>query len=107
MVTFLASNALTEPIRPPRNGTASILQRPSWLSPGQAIGPPDAKLGFDDSKAWASLTTDADWEWLEVTFPNAATIDSIRVVESLNAGAVIRAVAMTDDGEVEVWSEQP
>lgn len=76
---------------------------PAW-SPAQATGAPNAKQGADDPKAWATALADGGAEWILASFSQPVRADSIRIVESLNPGAIVRVVALADNGdEVEVW----
>lgn len=70
----------------------------------QACGPADSPLGSDVATAWATQLADANGEWLELTFAQAAVPAKLRVHENLSPGAVSRVTVFTADGtEVEAW----
>ena len=70
----------------------------------QATGAPDTKRAGDISTAWASKNPDGGVEWLELDYERAVGIDTIRVVESHNPGAISKvAVIRPDGGEETVW----
>ncbi len=70
----------------------------------QATGAPDTRKAGDIPTAWASKIADGGVEWLELDYERAVGVDSIRVHESHNPGAISKvAVIRPDGGEVTVW----
>src|SRR4030095_2294776 len=70
----------------------------------QATGAPDTMQSGDIPTAWASKNPDGGVEWLELDYERAVGVDSIRVVESHNPGAISKvAVIRPDGGEETVW----
>src|SRR5678816_1773251 len=70
----------------------------------QATGAPDTAQAGDIQTAWASKNPDGGVEWLELDYERAVGIDTIRVVESHNPGAISKvAVIRPDGGEETVW----
>jgi hypothetical protein len=70
----------------------------------QATGAPDTNQAGDIPTAWASKVPDGGVEWLELDYERAVGVDSIRVVESHNPGAISKvAVIRPDGGEETVW----
>jgi hypothetical protein len=68
----------------------------AW-GPEQLIGEPNVPRAADDGRAWASLTPDAQDEWLELGFgPAPVEASQILIYESYNPGAVSE-VTVTDD----------
>jgi hypothetical protein len=77
----------------------------SW-SPEQATGAPDANVGRDDPKAWASLGQDDRDEWLELKYVKPVAPVSIHVYENFCPGAVSKVTMFDRDGkEVSVWQQ--
>ena len=75
----------------------------SW-GPHQATGQPDATPGRDDPKAWASLTQDAQREWLILTYPKPVVPRQIQIHQTYGPGAVDRISVFDETGrEHEVW----
>lgn len=72
--------------------------------PEQATGPPDTLNAGDLPTAWASLSEDAQEEWLELTYAKAVIPTEVVIHETFNPGAVFKIVLMTDgDREHVVW----
>jgi hypothetical protein len=70
----------------------------------QATGAPDTRQAGDIPTAWASKNPDGGVEWLELDYERAVGVDSIRVMESHNPGAISKvAVIRPDGGEETVW----
>lgn len=70
----------------------------------QATGAPDTAQAGDLQTAWASKIPDGGVEWLELDYERAVSIDTIRVVESHNPGAISKvSVIMPDGREETVW----
>jgi hypothetical protein len=70
----------------------------------QATGAPDTREAGDIPTAWASKNPDGGVEWLELDYERAVGVDSIRVMESHNPGAISKvAVIRPDGGEETVW----
>jgi hypothetical protein len=70
----------------------------------QATGAPDTRQPGDLPTAWASKNPDGGVEWLELDYEQAVGVDSIRVHESHNPGAISKvAVIRPDGGEETVW----
>src|SRR5215218_4324076 len=67
-------------------------------SPQQATGAPDTPRPGDFATAWAASAVDARPEWLMVEFAEPATLDSIRIYESFNPGAISGVTAFAADG---------
>jgi hypothetical protein len=75
----------------------------SW-SPIRAAGPPDTKNMGDIPTAWASLTPDAQMEWLELEYAHAVVPREIRVYETNCPGALVHASIFDVSGQqVSVW----
>jgi hypothetical protein len=74
-------------------------------SPHRATGPPDTPSMGDITTAWASLTPDAQLEWLELSYEqpcNNAT--ALRVYETYCPGALTRVTTYDSSGqEIELW----
>ncbi len=70
----------------------------------QATGPRDTLRGGDMQTAWASRTPDGQEEWLLLGYETAVDIAEVRVWETYNPGAVVRATALADDDtETTLW----
>ena len=67
-------------------------------SAGQAAGRPDTPPGGDRPTAWASKEADAGEEWLELRFGLELRPSKIRVHETYNPGALVKAEALAADG---------
>jgi hypothetical protein len=84
-----------------------LLQRvfgENW-APARACGPPDTNTMGDIPTAWASLTPDAQNEWLELDFAVPVIARSVRVYETNAPGALSLVSAGEAFGELtEVWS---
>ena len=75
----------------------------AW-GPEQASGPPNTPGHGDIQTAWASLTEDAQDEWLVLTYETAVVPATVEVHETYNPGALVRVSAFTPAGaEVAVW----
>ncbi len=75
----------------------------AW-GPEQVVGPPDTVGAGDFQTAWASLTEDAQDEWLQLDYAVAVSPTAVLVHENYNPGALHRVTAFQTDGaEVEVW----
>jgi hypothetical protein len=68
----------------------------AW-GPEQATGAPDVPQPADDGHAWASLSEDAQDEWLELSYRPTET-DSILIYESYNPGAVSDVIVTDEQG---------
>jgi len=70
----------------------------------QATGAPDTRQPGDVPTAWASKNPDGGVEWLELDYERAVGIDTIRVVESHNPGAISKVAVIGPNGrEDTVW----
>jgi hypothetical protein len=68
----------------------------------QALGKPNTYPSYgDSSSAWASLTADAQREFLELGYPDGAPINSVSVYETLAPGAV--DLVQVRNPETEEW----
>jgi hypothetical protein len=61
-------------------------------------GAPDTPRPGDFSTAWAAGTLDARPEWLILEYADATTLDSVRIYESFNPGAISKVIAFAEDG---------
>lgn len=87
-----------------RDLTAIPTVKQGW-GPEQATGAPDTAGTGDFGTAWASLTPDAQNEWLLLEYDEPIQPKAIRIHENWNPGAVRRVSAFKLDGEeVDVWS---
>jgi hypothetical protein len=90
----VSAQQFTPPKEPPKE---------PW-SPEQATGAPDTPEAEDAPTAWTPMEPDAGNEWLLVRFERAVAIAEVRILESLNPGAVRRVSALlekpasTEDG---------
>jgi hypothetical protein len=83
---------------------SSEYQQDRW-SAAQATGRPDTFEGGDAHTAWASLNSDSDEEWLELTYEVWVKPRRIRVHETFNPGAVSKIEAMDGSGKWHVlWA---
>lgn len=64
----------------------------------QATGRPDTEEGGDRPTAWASKDADGGQEWLELRYALELRPSRIRVHETYNPGAVVKAEALAADG---------
>jgi hypothetical protein len=87
LLALLSGTAAAQPSAP----------REPW-SPEQATGAPDTPEAEDAPTAWTPLEPDAGREWLRVRFERPAAVAAVRIVESLNPGAVRRVSASLEDG---------
>jgi hypothetical protein len=87
-----------------RDLKATPKPRRAW-GPEQATGPPDTWPRFGDvTTAWASLTEDAQDEWLLLEYAEPVVPRAVLIYATYNPGAVSRVSAFKLDGtEVEVW----
>ena len=70
----------------------------------QATGAPDTRQAGDIPTAWTSKNPDGGVEWLELDYERAVGIDTIRVVESHNPGAISKVAVIGPNGREEtVW----
>lgn len=76
---------------------------PGW-GPAQATGAPDAPPG-DNQRAWATLGADEGLQWLELDYATAVPIESVRIFENCNPGAVVKVEARDEGGEPTVLWE--
>ena len=75
----------------------------AW-SPMQAAGPPDTATAGDQRTAWASATTDAQPEWLELEYARAVAPAAVEVHETYNPGALAKVSVFDAQGkEVPAW----
>jgi hypothetical protein len=87
-----------------RDLTAIPTPKQGW-GPEQATGAPDTPASGDFGTAWASLTPDAQNEWLLLEYDEPIQPKAIRIHENWNPGAVRRISAFDLKGEeVDVWS---
>ena len=74
----------------------------------QALGRPDSAAGGDQATAWASKEADGTEEWLELGYAMSVKPRRIRIHESYNPGAVVKAEARGADGAWQViWRGGP
>jgi beta-lactamase regulating signal transducer with metallopeptidase domain len=73
-------------------------QKAAW-SPDQVVGPPDARPGTDDPRAWAAREADKGQEWLRVEFGDAYQSAGLLIHESLNAGAIMAVELVMSNGD--------
>ena len=87
-----------------RDLKAAAKPRRPW-GPEQATGPPDTwPRSGDVTTAWASLTEDAQDEWLLLEYAEPVQPYAALVYATYNPGAVNRVTVFKLDGtEVEVW----
>jgi len=87
-----------------RDLKATAKPRRNW-GPEQATGPPDTWPRFGDVvTAWASLTEDAQDEWLLLEYAEPIRPYAALVYATYNPGAISRLTAFRLDGtEVELW----
>ncbi|HEX7900973.1 MAG TPA: hypothetical protein VF950_24655 [Planctomycetota bacterium] len=71
-------------------------------SAAQATGRPDTPEGGDRQTAWASKDADGGEEWLELRYALEVRPVKIRVHETYNPGAVVKAEAWTSGGTWQV-----
>src|SRR5688572_22295194 len=67
-------------------------------SAGQATGRPNTPEGGDRPTAWASMDADKGEEWIELRYALEVRPARIRVHETYNPGAVVKAEARAADG---------
>jgi hypothetical protein len=82
---------------------ARVKDRP-W-SPVQLTGAPDTPAGLDHGTAWCSKRAEEGEVWIELDYARSVRPESVRVVESLAAGAVARIQAKSPAGEWETMWE--
>jgi RNA polymerase sigma-70 factor (ECF subfamily) len=76
---------------------------PGW-SPAQAVGKPNTLVAGDKESAWASLQPNNGSEWLKLEYANPVEIQTIRIRENYNPGAITKVSAFTEDGtESAIW----
>jgi beta-lactamase regulating signal transducer with metallopeptidase domain len=81
---------------------ARIVKR-SW-GPEQVIGPPDTMNAGDQVTAWASLSQDAQEEWLICDFGKEVAASSVRIHETYNPGSLVRIMFLNGkDEETLAW----
>jgi hypothetical protein len=87
-----------------RDRSVSPRPRRAW-GPEQVTGPPDTwPQSGDLTSAWASLSQDAQEEWLLLEYEKPIVPDTILVYATFNPGAVHRVTVFRLDGtEVEAW----
>ena len=82
---------------------APAAQKLPW-SPEQATGEPDTPVAGDMKTAWATLEQNQGDEWLRLEYETPVAVQSIRIRETFNPGAVSRVTAFAGDGtEVVIW----
>ena len=86
-LVLLAQQAAAQQLTPPKE---------PW-SPEQATGAPDTLEAEDAPTAWTPMEPDAGNEWLLVRFERAVAVAEVRILESLNPGAVHRVSASLED----------
>jgi hypothetical protein len=70
----------------------------SW-SASRVLGAPDAAAGADSANAWATLTAEADVEYIEVGYDQPWRARAVQIHESYNPGAVSHVELITADGQ--------
>src|SRR5262249_42186186 len=86
-----------------RDLTSTPKVKRDW-GPEQATGEPDTPEAGDIVTAWASLTPDAQDEWLMLEYAEPVIPRAVMIYETFNPGAVNKVTAFKLDGtEVEVW----
>ncbi len=87
-----------------RDLTANAKPKRAW-GPEQMVGEPDVpNLGTDNSLAWASLSEDAQDEWLLLEYETPIIPKAVEIHETFCPGAVVKITMFKLDGtEVEVW----
>lgn len=83
----VSAQQLTPPKEPPKE---------PW-SPEQATGAPDTLEAEDAPTAWTPMEPDAGNEWLLVRFELPVAVAEVRILESLNPGAVRRISALMEN----------
>jgi hypothetical protein len=82
---------------------APAAQKLPW-SPEEATGEPDTPVAGDMKSAWATLEQNKGDEWLRLEYKTPVAVQSIRVRETFNPGAVSKVTAFAGDGtEVLIW----
>lgn len=85
-------------------GMGGEMSGQSDWSAAQATGPPNVAVAGDNPRAWASLTEDAQPEWLLLTFNKSVIPAAVMVYESFNPGALVRLSVYDERGrEKIVW----
>ncbi len=75
----------------------------SW-GPEQATGKPDTPRAGDIATAWASLSQDNQWEWLQLEYGKPIKATAIQVYETHNPGAIGKISVFDPQGkEVKIW----
>jgi beta-lactamase regulating signal transducer with metallopeptidase domain/biopolymer transport protein ExbD len=69
--------------------------KPAW-SAEQAVGPPDVKVGADDTRAWASATPDGQRETIDLVYDGPVDASAILVFESYNPGALVEVLVSSE-----------
>lgn len=83
--------------------TIAQIRGPRWAAL-QAAGPPDTAVNGDIGAAWASKTADMGEVWLELDYEAAVAVESVRIRETYNPGAVARIDAVLENGTREtLW----
>ena len=70
----------------------------------QATGEPDTPRAGDQATAWASATPDGADEWLELEYDEALKIETVKVHETFNPGALYKVTGFNEAGkEEDLW----
>jgi beta-lactamase regulating signal transducer with metallopeptidase domain/HEAT repeat protein len=78
--------------------TSPAPNKRDW-GPEQATDAPDTEGPGDIVTAWASLTQDAQPEWLLLEYERAVRPHSVKVYETYNPGAVVKVSVIDESGE--------
>jgi hypothetical protein len=91
-------NNSTVAVTQPEAGESNAVEKELPWTPQQATGAPDTPRPGDYSTAWAAGSLDARPEWLMLDYADATTLDSVRIYESYNPGAISKVIAFVEDG---------
>jgi len=80
-----------------------IAQNGHGWGPEQATGEPNSPFAGDQLTAWASLTTDGQEEWLQLTYSDPVDATAVVVYETHNPGAVVKVTAIDGESETVLW----
>jgi len=77
------------PVQWASGAVASSQYGPVYYTPHEATGPPDVYPGHLDSiHSWASWTSDASREWLQLSYSEAEPVSRVDVFETFHPGAI-------------------
>lgn len=85
------------------SGPVATLTSGRGWGPEQATKAPDTPYAGDQVTAWASLTTDAQDEWLQLTYKDPVDAAAVLVYETYNPGAVVKIAAVDGGKETVLW----